>query len=349
LTFINEKIRLRNNIFLITLLSFYACVYGRFFHFDDDEIKREWAEILEKNKENVPDDFPWESPQKRIFQKKLFTVYLFSAGFAQGEAVYIEIIPKTPVENIEPEFHNREIILSEASWGYNGLFAIHPEHKPGKSQLKISYEKEGNLKETSVAFKVHDTEFPVSKTMIKLGRFSDVNELRKPEIQDFIKKCRKKNKIALSDSTDSMIDGEFSYPAQDYWITSAFWKKRIRYRYDKTRDNEVTPKVRNHKGLDIGGFPGDPIYALADGRVVLAEKLYYEGKYTVIDHGNEIFSGYLHQKNILVEKGDEIEAGEKIGEIGLTGASTGAHLHVFLRINGVYADPLSLLPLPYRD
>ena len=122
----------------------------------------------------------------------------------------------------------------------------------------------------------------------------------------------------------------------------------MRYRYRGRKRVYYRPKIKYHKGLDLRGKAGTPIYALASGKVVLADKLYYEGYFTVVDHGNNIFSGYMHQSKLLVNKGDNIYAGKKIGLVGQTGACTGPHLHVFVKIQGVYVDPLSILSLPIR-
>ena len=79
-----------------------------------------------------------------------------------------------------------------------------------------------------------------------------------------------------------------------------------------------------------------------------AEKLYFEGNMVIVDHGNRIFSYYMHMSEIRVNPGDLVEAGQVVGLVGSTGMSTAAHLHVSVVINGVQADPLSFLARPYR-
>jgi murein DD-endopeptidase MepM/ murein hydrolase activator NlpD len=103
-----------------------------------------------------------------------------------------------------------------------------------------------------------------------------------------------------------------------------------------------------HRGLDLRGPRGEPILALADGEVILAEKMYYEGNFTVIDHGNRVMSYYMHQDSIRVKVGQIVHAGDTIGTVGNTGQSTAAHLHLSLVIDGTQVDPLSILPLPIR-
>jgi murein DD-endopeptidase MepM/ murein hydrolase activator NlpD len=101
-----------------------------------------------------------------------------------------------------------------------------------------------------------------------------------------------------------------------------------------------------HRGLDLKGDVGAPVYAMADGEVVLAHTMFYEGKMVVVDHGNQIFSYYQHLDSISVKTGDIVKAGDTVGGVGATGMVTGPHLHVAFVIHGVHIDPLSILSLP---
>ena len=69
----------------------------------------------------------------------------------------------------------------------------------------------------------------------------------------------------------------------------------------------------------------------------------------MIDHGNGIFTGYMHLSKFEVREGDRVKAGQLIGESGATGRARGAHLHLNLWIRGTPVDPLSLLSLPVRQ
>jgi murein DD-endopeptidase MepM/ murein hydrolase activator NlpD len=71
--------------------------------------------------------------------------------------------------------------------------------------------------------------------------------------------------------------------------------------------------------------------------------MYYEGNFTIIDHGNKIFSYYMHQSKLLVKSGDKISKGQIIGHIGSTGMSTGPHLHLGFKIGETVINPESVL------
>jgi murein DD-endopeptidase MepM/ murein hydrolase activator NlpD len=95
-----------------------------------------------------------------------------------------------------------------------------------------------------------------------------------------------------------------------------------------------------HTGLDLYGGVGTPITSPANGRVVFVGELEVRGNVTFIDHGWGVFTGYLHQSAIEVEKGDWVEAGQLIGYVGETGRVTGPHLHWEVWVGGVPVDPL---------
>jgi murein DD-endopeptidase MepM/ murein hydrolase activator NlpD len=103
-----------------------------------------------------------------------------------------------------------------------------------------------------------------------------------------------------------------------------------------------------HAGVDIAAGGGQPIYAVADGRVIRAGWNGGYGNYTCISHGSYRGSGlstcYAHQSRILVSAGQRVRRGQVIGRVGTTGASTGYHLHFEVRISGRPTQPLNWLP-----
>jgi murein DD-endopeptidase MepM/ murein hydrolase activator NlpD len=98
-----------------------------------------------------------------------------------------------------------------------------------------------------------------------------------------------------------------------------------------------------HTGLDFCTGSGSDIYAVAAGTVVYTGSLTVRGNATIIDHGWGVFSAYMHQSEILVEEGDQVEAGQLIGLSGGTGRVTGAHLHLEIWVGGVQVNPMDWL------
>ncbi len=101
-----------------------------------------------------------------------------------------------------------------------------------------------------------------------------------------------------------------------------------------------------HRGWDLAAYRGTPIYASKGGKVVIAQYHNSYGNYIVIDHGDGVSTVYAHCSKLNVAKGDTVKKGDKIGEVGTTGNSTGNHLHYEFRLNGKYIDPFTYIKNP---
>jgi len=102
-----------------------------------------------------------------------------------------------------------------------------------------------------------------------------------------------------------------------------------------------------HGGIDISSPFGTPVVASNSGKVVLASDLYFAGKTVIIDHGLGIFTLYCHFSRFRVRRGDLVQKGSIVGEIGATGRVTGPHLHWAVKIQGNRVDPFSLINLNF--
>ncbi|MBD2611116.1 M23 family metallopeptidase [Nostoc punctiforme FACHB-252] len=98
-----------------------------------------------------------------------------------------------------------------------------------------------------------------------------------------------------------------------------------------------------HRGLDYAGAAGSAVIAPAAGRVALVGRVSQgfrvHGNVVGIDHGQGVSSIFMHLSRINVKEGDFVKAGQLIGAVGSTGASTGPHLHWGLYVNGLSVDP----------
>ena len=102
---------------------------------------------------------------------------------------------------------------------------------------------------------------------------------------------------------------------------------------------------RGHKGTDIGASYGAPIVAAAGGTVSVSQYGYNGGygNYVIINHGNGVQTLYAHCSSLAATVGEYVSQGEVIAYVGSTGNSTGNHLHLEIRVNGVAQDPQNYL------
>jgi murein DD-endopeptidase MepM/ murein hydrolase activator NlpD len=100
-----------------------------------------------------------------------------------------------------------------------------------------------------------------------------------------------------------------------------------------------------HRGTDFHAPSGTPVVAANDGEVVIAQGMFYEGNMVVVDHGQQFTTMYMHLSKIEVKVGDRVSKGQRLGLSGATGRVTGPHLHLSVRWQGVYVDPVVLLGL----
>lgn len=110
------------------------------------------------------------------------------------------------------------------------------------------------------------------------------------------------------------------------------------------RTNPIWNTREFHTGIDIGVPEGTPIVAADGGTVISTSWWDGGGNVTVIQHANNIATVYMHQASFAVSTGAVVTRGQVIGYVGMTGATTGPHLHFEVRVNGNPVDPMGYLP-----
>jgi murein DD-endopeptidase MepM/ murein hydrolase activator NlpD len=98
-----------------------------------------------------------------------------------------------------------------------------------------------------------------------------------------------------------------------------------------------------HTGVDIAAGYGQPVIAPADGLVLFADQLGGYGRAIALDHGHGIVTRYGHLSSFAVAPGQLVHRGDVIGYVGLSGRSTGPHLHYEVRINDTPVNPYKYL------
>jgi murein DD-endopeptidase MepM/ murein hydrolase activator NlpD len=108
------------------------------------------------------------------------------------------------------------------------------------------------------------------------------------------------------------------------------------------RFHPITGGRKAHMGVDYAAPTGTPVRTIGDGVVEFAGEQRGYGNVIYIKHRSNQMTVYAHLSRIGVNKGQRVEQGQTIGAVGSTGASTGPHLHLEFRDNGVHVDPLSI-------
>ena len=109
------------------------------------------------------------------------------------------------------------------------------------------------------------------------------------------------------------------------------------------RISPITGQNRMHQGLDIAAPMGSSINAAAQGTVTKIGYAEDYGNFVEITHGYGVLSRYAHAKSIDVKVGTKVNKGDHIGKVGMTGRTTGPHLHYELQIGGKKIDPSNFI------
>ena len=115
---------------------------------------------------------------------------------------------------------------------------------------------------------------------------------------------------------------------------------------DKPLDGRLAQGFHGfHRGIDLLAPVGTPISPINDGKVIEVSlgRLGW-GNTVVVDHGNGLTSRYAHMKEVKVIEGDQISKDQALGTVGMTGWTTGPHLHLEVYQNGRAIDPETILP-----
>jgi len=114
------------------------------------------------------------------------------------------------------------------------------------------------------------------------------------------------------------------------------------------RTDPFLGRAAMHTGVDLRDDMGADIYATAGGKVITAGAEGGYGNMVEIDRGNGLTTRYAHMGSIAVSEGKIVKAGDIVGHVGMTGRTTGPHLHYEVRIDGEPVDPMRFLRLGDR-
>ena len=122
-------------------------------------------------------------------------------------------------------------------------------------------------------------------------------------------------------------------PVWSLWVSSPYGGRSDPFKKTKAY----------HKGVDLAGRTGNKVTVMAKGKVVKSEYNSGYGNFVEVDHGNGFVTKYAHLNKSYVKKGQKLEIGDSIGEMGSTGRATGPHLHYEILYKGKDVDPMPFI------
>ncbi|WP_022868744.1 M23 family metallopeptidase [Schaalia vaccimaxillae] len=203
--------------------------------------------------------------------------------------------------------------------------------------------EEAGIAQEEARSKVNELDSLKSATQAKQAEWDSMKgeaqaQLKQAEV-DYAAKQAELAKIdeqnRLANTTYSTSAGGWVNPVNNMTVTSPFgWRMHPVLGYQKF-----------HQGVDFGAMCGDKIYAVADGTVSTVSSNVSAGNYIDVNHGMiggvSTLTEYLHLQATYVSPGQSVRAGDVLGEVGMTGYSTGCHLHFGVMNNGSYVDPMN--------
>ena len=222
------------------------------------------------------------------------------------------------ISDIKIRLEDEEAELEEAHEALENEQASLEELISAKENQIVAYQTDITNKEAAV--KEYEAEIAAQDEIIKTLEKRIAEERKKLEEQN--KSLRKYD------------GGMFKFPCPNYTRISDDYGNRM---------HPILGVEKFHNGVDLAAPSGSPILAAYDGDVVSAGYSSSMGNYIMIDHGDSLYTIYMHASALYVSTGQTVSKGDKIAAVGSTGRSTGPHLHFGVRQNGNYVSPWKFL------
>ena len=198
--------------------------------------------------------------------------------------------------------------------GYAALIGIDLEAKPGKTPWRVGFvDGTGAPRKAAGAITVKARKFPVQrlslpKSMVDLSpedeRRANAESARLRTLFDTV-------------GPERLWRGPFTKPVATDAKAEGFGSRRV-----------INGKPRSpHSGADFAAPAGTPVVASNRGRVALVVEFFFGGRLVALDHGEGLYTLYMHLDRADVVEGALVERGSIIGAVGSTGRATGPHLH----------------------
>ena len=250
-----------------------------------------------------------------------------SFGDLLNRAVYVNAIAQYDHDRLTEYQETREYIdLCEQQLELEKQFLDEAKAAVEEEQEALETliaEKEAEIK--NYESKITDSEESIEEYEAMIAEQNEIiMQLEQAVIEE------KKQILAANGIVLTYDGGAFKFPIASYTRVSSDYGWRI---------HPTLGYNKFHNGVDFASPKGTAIYAAYDGEVVAATYSATMGNYVMINHGDGLYTIYMHASALYCKKGDIVVRGETIAAVGSTGRSTGNHLHFSVRKNGEYQNP----------
>ncbi len=257
---------------------------------------------------------------------------LAAALAAQGQALEL-VFPSEPgLSAVSVRWGPYDVPFAERDGSWRAVVGVDLDSRAGEHSVVVTYRySDGRVRSEPQGVTVASKKYPTTE----------------------LKVAERYVELSPEDQARAEREGAETGAIYDTFTPERYWTQPFEVPVDGATDgrNFGHRRVFNgqprapHSGADLKAQTGTPIHAANRGKVVLAKELFYSGNAVFIDHGQGIYTTYLHLSRIDVAVGDIVERGQQLGLAGATGRVTGPHLHWGVRVLDARVDPFSLVRL----
>jgi murein DD-endopeptidase MepM/ murein hydrolase activator NlpD len=254
----------------------------------------------------------------------VFTVF----SVAQGDALRVEYPHQDGLEQVEARWRDRTVPLARSADAWVAILGVDLDRGPGDHVATVTFRyADGTSQVRRETIRVTGKDFPLTRLTVEPGFV----ELSPENLERSSRESARLGQVFRGITPQIYWNEGFQVPIEG-GEGSNFGHRRV------FNDQPRNP----HSGADISAGEGTPIRSTNRGRVAETGDYFFNGNTVIVDHGQGVFSVYLHLSRIDVEVGQMVEKGEVVGLVGATGRVTGPHLHWGFRIQNARVDPFSL-------
>jgi hypothetical protein len=258
------------------------------------------------------------------------------SSLRQGDTGVLVVTGLPDARLIEGSVGERPLIFFSYADGYAALIGVDVAARAGQTPWRVGWvDGAGNPRKAAGTLRIKSRTFPVQKLSLP-GNMVDLDRATEQRAD---REAAQLNMLYGMVSGERLWRGHFTRPVASTGPGEGFGARRI-----------INGKPRSpHSGLDYSAPTGTPVVAANRGQVALIGNFFFGGRTVAVDHGQGLYTLYMHLDRVQVVEGVLVERGETIGTVGSTGRATGPHLHWGAQLRRARVDPAGLLALPVRD